>query len=403
MTPPWKPSRSRHRATCAVAAVAVAAVVPAAARAATFYVSKTGSDRYRGTSPAKPLRTIGKVNRLALRPGDRVLFRGGDTFTDQTLMPRTSGTRAARIVFGSYGTGHAAIVNPRGAVWIPDGRSFLTIQDLRLSTGDGSTTSIVADSATGPGSSFVTVRRCELVDTSGTAVLPKQHRDSHWRIARNTISHIGDSGLIIWSAQTVVERNRISDTGWNGAIPWAKHGIYAKGPDMTIRYNTITSFGSDGISLRYHGVRAYGNSLRGGKIGFAYFDYDPSAGTSVVRDNTASDLSVAGFYYAPDSGPDGPPRENFVIDGNRFQLTGGTGIDVAGAHDADVLLTHNVVRGSFSPALVASAGRAGHGYRERANRFYGSINVVWNGIALLPAAYRAASGQGVGSVFSPTG
>lgn len=401
MTLPWK-SRSRHRATCAAAAAAVGLVAPAGAHATTFYVSKSGSDRYRGTSPAKPLRTIGRVNRLALRPGDHVLFRGGDTFTDQTLMPRTSGTRAARIVFGSYGTGHAAIVNAGGAVWIPDGRSYLTFQDLRLSTGNGSTVSIVADSATGPGSSFVTVRRCELLDTSGTAILPKQHRDSHWRIARNTISHIGDSGLIIWSAQTVVERNRISDTGWNGAIPWAKHGIYAKGPNMTIRYNTITNFGSDGISIRYHSVRAYRNSLSGGAMGFAYFDYDPVAGTSVIRNNAAANLSVAGFYYAPDAGPAGAPRENFVIDGNRFDMNGGTGIDVGGARDADVLLTHNVVRGVFNPALVASAGRAGHGYREYADRFYGSIKVVWNGIQLLPAAYRAASRQGVGTVFSPT-
>jgi hypothetical protein len=389
---------------CILAAVAIMAALGAAeASAATYYVSPAGRDGNRGTSSKAPLRTIRRVNRLPLRPGDKVLFRGGQTFSDRTLMPARSGSRKARIVYGSYGRGRPTIVNPGGAVWIPDGRSYLTFNHLELSTGVNSRVSILADSATGPGSRFITLKHSVLSDTGGAAIISKQHRDHGWRIANNAISHIGDSGLIIWGANAVIASNRISGTGWNTAIPWAKHGIYAKGPHMTIHDNVISDFGSDGVSLRFHDIKAYRNVVRGGAIAFAYFDYDTTAGTSEVRKNVASDVSVAGFYYAPDPSPSGaPPQESFVVRGNQFEMKGGTGIDVGGARYGNIELTGNVVRGVFNPALVASSPQPGRKYREHANRFLGSLSVVWNGVSLLPEAYRVASGQGVGSVFRPT-
>lgn len=81
-----------------------------AASAATYYVSPTGSDNNSGTSTSKPWKTIDKVNAASLRPGDRVFFQGGKTFSGSLYLGDPEGGTATKpIVFGSYGSGKATI------------------------------------------------------------------------------------------------------------------------------------------------------------------------------------------------------------------------------------------------------------------------------------------------------
>src|ERR1700722_4506902 len=85
----------------------------------TYYVSPSGSDANSGSASA-PWQTISRVNRASLQPGDTVLFQGGQTFSDATLMPPTSGTSSDPITFGSYGSGNAQL-NTATDVWISPG------------------------------------------------------------------------------------------------------------------------------------------------------------------------------------------------------------------------------------------------------------------------------------------
>jgi len=51
--------------------------------ATTYYVSAGGNDATNnGTSSSKPFKTLTKISTLALGPGDQVLLKCGDTFTD---------------------------------------------------------------------------------------------------------------------------------------------------------------------------------------------------------------------------------------------------------------------------------------------------------------------------------
>src|SRR4051794_36938480 len=90
---------------------------PAQAKTKTYYVAANGSDRHAGTTPARAWQTIARVNRAPLKPGDRVLFRGGDPFADAPLVPPASGTARAPIVFGSYGAPRARLHHSGAAVW----------------------------------------------------------------------------------------------------------------------------------------------------------------------------------------------------------------------------------------------------------------------------------------------
>ncbi len=60
-----------------------------------FVSSSTGSDANTGTDYNHPIKTIAKVNSLNLKPGDRVLFRCGDTWRAEMLTVVNPAPRAA--------------------------------------------------------------------------------------------------------------------------------------------------------------------------------------------------------------------------------------------------------------------------------------------------------------------
>ncbi len=80
------------------------------AQATNYYIAANGSDSNNGTSSSAPFRTIDKLNRLVLKPGDNILFRRGDTFRGQ-LNIKQSGTAAKPISITSYGTGAIAVIS----------------------------------------------------------------------------------------------------------------------------------------------------------------------------------------------------------------------------------------------------------------------------------------------------
>ena len=81
---------------------------PAATAPSTYYVSSaSGSDSNNGLSEGTPFASIAKVNALNLQPGDRVLFKCGDTWRAEQLILSKSGTEAASIQFSSYPAGCA--------------------------------------------------------------------------------------------------------------------------------------------------------------------------------------------------------------------------------------------------------------------------------------------------------
>ena len=76
--------------------------------ATNYYVSNSGNDSNPGTE-LQPWATINKVNSTSFSPGDRILFKKGDTFYG-SLTIRNSGSSGNPITFGAYGTGEKPII-----------------------------------------------------------------------------------------------------------------------------------------------------------------------------------------------------------------------------------------------------------------------------------------------------
>ncbi len=78
-------------------------------KAATYYVNTTGSNGD-GLSTATAWTALTKINSAVIKPGDKVLFEGGKTFTGNiTLDAGDANDSANPVTFTSYGTGKAII------------------------------------------------------------------------------------------------------------------------------------------------------------------------------------------------------------------------------------------------------------------------------------------------------
>jgi hypothetical protein len=79
--------------------------------ASSYYVDATsGRDSNNGLSQDFPWKSIAKVNSSSFNPGDQILFKRGDTWREELIVP-SSGNSANPISFGAYGTGDNPVIN----------------------------------------------------------------------------------------------------------------------------------------------------------------------------------------------------------------------------------------------------------------------------------------------------
>jgi hypothetical protein len=297
-----------------------------------FYVSTEGSDAASGRSPARPWRTVDRVNRAHLVPGDTVLFHGGESFSDDTLMPgwgyNASGAPGRPITFGSYGRPRAVL--PDG-IWLGThgvyrAPSHLTFKNLAL----------------GPVQGFQAT--ADWIKLTGMKIGDLGHgsrgevgviaEGSHWVIAHSYIYDTGDSGLLLGASSVgpgeppggshyLVTHDTIAGAGDDPALTYGTHGVYDKVVDARITHNRIVGFRDDGVSARYRGADVSNNVISGGAIGIAWFQYDPLPGTVRFVGNKISNTSSAGIFVCGVAEDCWRPRGHFVIARNRLRRAHG--------------------------------------------------------------------------------
>jgi len=87
-------------------------LIPAVWAATTYYVStSSGNDSNDGKSETAAWKTLARASQPAYAPGDKILLKCGDTWGNDTLRPKGSGTADNLIVIASYGTGNKPILD----------------------------------------------------------------------------------------------------------------------------------------------------------------------------------------------------------------------------------------------------------------------------------------------------
>ena len=135
------------------------------ASATTYYVSSSGNDANNGTSTTTPWRTISKINNSTFLPGDFILFRRGDSWREELIIP-SSGLAGNPITFSAYGNGAKPVINGADLItnWVSAGTNIWSI----ASTLPGWAMVIVDDSIYAETSSISTLSPGKYFIGSGT-------------------------------------------------------------------------------------------------------------------------------------------------------------------------------------------------------------------------------------------
>lgn len=356
-------------------AVCLGAASPASA--ADFHVSTAGSDANAGTADA-PWRTLARVNGLTLRPGDRVLLRGGDTFDGRLVLDaQDAGAPDAPITITSYGTGRATIRSGRSAGINAYNTSGVRIANVIVS-GDGTgTTSGIVFYADLPGSVKLPFIRIESVEVSGFGKdgieIGSWNGTTGFRDVRITSAWThgnARSGILVYARQPLAHQDvyvGYSRAFGNPGIPTATtntgSGIVLGGVDGgTIEWSSawnngarntavggpvgIWAYDSSRILIQHN--QSYDNRTASTADGGG-FDLDQNVSQSILQYNYSRGNDGAGYLLA--QGPDTDAHRGNVIrynisedDGRRNSYGG---IEVWG-RISGARIHHNTIR--VSPA-----------------------------------------------------
>jgi hypothetical protein len=277
----------------------------------TYYVSPAGSDSSSGLSPAQAWRTVDRVNRAHLNPGDAVLFQGGQTFADAVLQPSASGAPGHPVIFGSYGSGSATIT--QGAWFVASHLAF-----ERLAFG----ATFYGGSEVHGQSDDVLLDHVVIVPPAGNTTLGLYTNGNGWSVQNSVIADTGLSGMLLNGDHYLIADDTIAHTGLDTNAGYNSHGIYLDASNATIAGNSITDFSESGVSVRYRNSTITGNQIARGNIGIDYFQSDTVAGHAVWQANTITGTTAAGVYVSP-SGSGGSTMESFTITGNTLRPAAG--------------------------------------------------------------------------------
>jgi hypothetical protein len=363
------PRSFRRLAANALMALAAGALLPLSAAGSasastapvTYYISPTGSDDNTGTSPAQAFRNVTKIERIVLKPGDKVLLERGATFTGVLGVWR-DGTSAKRITVGAYGNPRAAkpVVTNNHDWCVMVGASYITIQDIHVSRCRSGIWSRGTENLVTRVEATHNIHGIEIAETSVRSRVVRNYVHHNDAMFPNTPGEFDDSGAT---------------------------GILVVGDDTEVAYNRITDnvapsadFGTDGSAVEIYGAIGtvvHHNIGRNNRT-FTELGNNRSADTTFAYNVATSNLEESEFLITRGANDYFGPIRGTVAVNNTIKLTGAEsrGFVCYAGCTTDLFAMYN--------NIFDVAGNIGHLEGQRA----GGNNIYWRGsmwsVTLLP-------------------
>ncbi len=233
-----------------------------------YYVSPNGSDTNPGTSEAAPWASVNKVNSFVFKPGDVILFQGGQSFTGcmNLISSHVPGSTASNgLSVSSYGGGSFTIqANCFGLVQQGESKGLKTaaitvsgISGFRLSNAilrgavgqtDGTPVGVYVETGTGQN---ISITNCDIggfysknPSVVGAEIYIPAGLGNGVYVGSNTLHGLGDASS--------PDDNGIE--GDQGGAPSMKNVIYEKNLVYNIGGRPNTEAGFDGNGINTNGV-----------------------------------------------------------------------------------------------------------------------------------------------------
>ncbi len=411
-----------------------------------FVDSAAGSDSNNGTSSSTPWKTLAKVNAQSIfQPGDTISFKCGSTWNEMLTL-RNSGNSTSPLTVTQYGscTGSNRPIFAGGGsgfagLQVAFSNSYVTFSNLELAnwtSGDGvymvgsdhvtfdnlyihnNGTGIIT-SASGTGDTNTTVKNTTItgLTTGSQSIEMAHHGSTGWLYQNDDMSNNGDSCIIDEAGFSTYDNVTVHHCGIDATISVGKHGIYAKGPQITIKNSTIYDITGGSCTSPREGGLIQNNVLHACSAGVGWFDYTRAASQTLnVDHNLVYDVSTAGMYIDfTSNNPSGNPLNvnghtmNFNFSNNTFitnTVSGAIkqGVDIRGPDAAglttNVNFENNIIVGNMgtNTALQVFSGSATGSYTGRNNMYFdtsGGTTFSFRGSSVALASFPGESGSSI--------
>lgn len=277
----------------------------------TYYVDATGgSDSVPGNST--PWQTIAKVNAQTFKPGDRILFKCGETWSATSLIPPSSGKMGKPIFFGAYGSGANPIINKStddsvkvtsrnnlifdrldGTLGVhnynvTDSYNIL-IQNASVTHATQDSTSIAITSTNDYDSHHVTVRKCTITGVPGWGVSSAANIVASLAVMECIINNIAGGGTVehhglYFKANTdlLVDRCSINSPDHNCIKIAQTAGKAMTGMIKNCMLNAMGAGGVSGAGIEISGVTVGGLTIQNNIF------KDSTSAQGIITDGSAS-------------------------------------------------------------------------------------------------------------------
>ena len=344
---------------------------PGSSEATTYYVSSaSGDDTGPGTSAEAPWRTLERVQAAELGSGDRVLFKGGESFPGTLTLSGVAGTPEARVVLSSYGAGRATIDAGHGSGFVLRDCDSVTVEQLdfvgsgRKVNGDGSGVRIEGGANNAIDAIDASGFRRAGISTGG---------DENTRITNVRVHHNGFAGITVqgkagdlpftrnlYIGHSVAHDNpgdptNTTNHSGNGIVVGGVKGglieyceAYNNGWDMPRQGNGpvgIWGYFCDRLVIQ-HNVAHHNKTSKGGHDGGG-FDLDGGATNSILQYNLSYANQGTGYllcqYPGAATWKDNVCRYNISIDDGRTNHFNGIHFWAGGEGISDALIYNNLI------------------------------------------------------------
>lgn len=269
-----------HRLMITVLVALVWLPAPVAGATDYFLDATTGNDARDGLTAAAAWKTLTRISRAALQPGDRLLLKRGEVWQEPLPVP-ASGAPGKPIVYTAYGTGaRPRIVAGSYAVDIA-GKSGIMLEELDIT---GKIYAVFLHAHTGQYRDFV-FRRCSItcLETPGMSA-HCIHQSSDPIMSRQDGKRTAEEGTATFS-NFVVSGCTLTPgrQGWSNGI-----NLHNNVVDFVIEDNIIGPAGEDAILLwNCADGRITGNTL--GSNGENSIDIKNSSDITVAHNTCTND------------------------------------------------------------------------------------------------------------------
>ncbi len=298
-----------------------------------YYVDATnGSDSNSGTSSTATWKTINKVNNSSFNPGDSILFKKGEIWREQLVVP-SSGSIGNPITFGAFGSGDKPIISgsdvftswtyESGIVYLKGGitiePNILYYNNTRLTENDRATSSVGSNEwdwdynllyvnvgenpdygileavqrdycITGTEKSYITIENLQCQYSNKHLIAPQAYSNpsSNWTIQKCTVFGCPEMAIVTiswWDPNRFdninINNNTVSDFGASGTVG---RGIEVRGADSVLIYDNNVTL--PGISCDdYSGGIRYRTSS------------DSDTGSSIYRNTITGELPSSNYDF----------------------------------------------------------------------------------------------------------